>query len=227
MRRQLVTLGIGATFTLAGCAVLTVDVDVYKGALANHESVQTEQMAAMAMGAKPLLAELRYRLLVGACLQRAQAARAKGRSVSTPDVLDEDSREVHDVCPSLRRVRDTAKSAPETGMPSRDARRVNAILGLYEPADRANTDELLQPLAQALQRLIERLEKGREIVEPYFAETKPTQKQERVLRAQLLAARAMRTSLAPEAEARFKEVPEPTALQVEAVRTAWQAAIDT
>ncbi len=45
-----------------GCATLTIDVDVYKGPLANHEQVQTEQIAAMGMGAKPLLVQLRNRL---------------------------------------------------------------------------------------------------------------------------------------------------------------------
>jgi len=49
----------GILISLTGCAVLTVDVDVYKGPLANHEDVQVEQMAAMAIGAKPLLVELR------------------------------------------------------------------------------------------------------------------------------------------------------------------------
>ena len=43
---------------LSGCAVLTVDVDVYKGPLANHEHVLTEQTAVMAIGAKPLLEHL-------------------------------------------------------------------------------------------------------------------------------------------------------------------------
>src|ERR1044071_5369417 len=46
----------------AGCAVVQIDVDVYKGPLANHEQVQVEQVHAMAMGAKPLLIELRDRL---------------------------------------------------------------------------------------------------------------------------------------------------------------------
>jgi hypothetical protein len=55
-----VLLGIVVLFT--GCAVLTVDVDVYKGPLANHEDIQMEQMAAMAIGARPLLIELRDRL---------------------------------------------------------------------------------------------------------------------------------------------------------------------
>ncbi|OGK90094.1 MAG: hypothetical protein A2W08_08660, partial [Candidatus Rokubacteria bacterium RBG_16_73_20] len=47
---------------LAGCAVLTIDVDVYKGPLANDERVQVEQVAVMAIGAKPLLIQLRDRV---------------------------------------------------------------------------------------------------------------------------------------------------------------------
>ncbi|MBI3118222.1 MAG: hypothetical protein HYZ00_06035, partial [Candidatus Hydrogenedentes bacterium] len=48
--------------TILGCANLRIDVDVYKGPLANDEEVQIEQMAAMAIGAKPLLFTLRDRL---------------------------------------------------------------------------------------------------------------------------------------------------------------------
>jgi hypothetical protein len=48
-----------AILMLAGCAVLNVDVDVYKGPLANSQDIQTEQVAAIAMGAKPLLVTLR------------------------------------------------------------------------------------------------------------------------------------------------------------------------
>ena len=48
---------------LSGCAALTVSVDVYKGPLANHEHVLTEQTAVMAIGAKPLLKQLRCELL--------------------------------------------------------------------------------------------------------------------------------------------------------------------
>ena len=47
---------------IAGCAVLKIDVDVYKGPLANHEHVQMQQMAVMAIGAKPLLIQLRDQL---------------------------------------------------------------------------------------------------------------------------------------------------------------------
>ncbi|KAB2836089.1 MAG: hypothetical protein F9K48_02765 [Candidatus Brocadia sp.] len=45
--------------SIVGCAVLKIDVDVYKGPLSNHDDVQIEQMAAMAMGAKNLLVQLR------------------------------------------------------------------------------------------------------------------------------------------------------------------------
>lgn len=46
---------------LAGssCAVTRIDVDVYKGPLANVETVQAEQFAVMAIAAKPLLIRLR------------------------------------------------------------------------------------------------------------------------------------------------------------------------
>ena len=48
--------------TLFGCAALKLDVDVYKGPLANHEDVQMEQLAVMAIGAEPLLSELEEKL---------------------------------------------------------------------------------------------------------------------------------------------------------------------
>jgi hypothetical protein len=51
-----------AACAFTSCAVLTIDVDVYKGPLANDEKVQVEQLTAMTMGAKPLLVQLRDRL---------------------------------------------------------------------------------------------------------------------------------------------------------------------
>ena len=44
---------------LAACAKLTIEVDVYKGPLSNQESVQVQELAVMAVGAKPLLVQLR------------------------------------------------------------------------------------------------------------------------------------------------------------------------
>jgi predicted nucleic acid-binding Zn-ribbon protein len=46
----------------SGCAVLTVDVDVYKGPLANHFDIHFQQAATTALAAKPLLGKLRYEL---------------------------------------------------------------------------------------------------------------------------------------------------------------------
>ena len=54
----------GVLVFLSGCAVLTVDVDVYKGPLADHADVQTEQLAAMAVGVEPILEWLEHILKV-------------------------------------------------------------------------------------------------------------------------------------------------------------------
>lgn len=53
----LLLLALSAIFS-SGCAVMNIDVDVYKGPLANHKDVQTEQLAAMAVGSYPLLQRL-------------------------------------------------------------------------------------------------------------------------------------------------------------------------
>ncbi len=45
-------------FGQVGCAVATIDVDVYVGPMANEREVQLQQMAVMAQGAKPILAQL-------------------------------------------------------------------------------------------------------------------------------------------------------------------------
>jgi len=54
--------GICVLGLLTGCASLTVDVDVYKGPLANHPDVQLEQTAVMAIGARPILERLKSQL---------------------------------------------------------------------------------------------------------------------------------------------------------------------
>lgn len=57
-------VGLSLVFAagLVGCAVLTVDVDVYKGALVNEEHVQLHQLTALATAAKPMLIGLRNAL---------------------------------------------------------------------------------------------------------------------------------------------------------------------
>lgn len=55
-------LGLALWGLFSGCAVLTVDVDVYKGALVNEEEVQLHQLVALATAAKPMLIQLRDKL---------------------------------------------------------------------------------------------------------------------------------------------------------------------
>ncbi|HAP41153.1 MAG TPA: hypothetical protein DCQ94_15550, partial [Nitrospira sp.] len=45
----------------SGCAVLTVDVDVYKGALVNEEHVQLHQLVALTTAAQPMLVNTLFR----------------------------------------------------------------------------------------------------------------------------------------------------------------------
>jgi len=61
---QRVIFGIAVVIgeMLSGCAVLTVDVDVYKGALMNEEHVQVHQLVALAIAANPMLVQLRDEL---------------------------------------------------------------------------------------------------------------------------------------------------------------------
>lgn len=54
-----IAIATGVFLLMCGCAVMTVDVDVYKGPLANERDVQLHQVAVMAVGAKPLLKQFR------------------------------------------------------------------------------------------------------------------------------------------------------------------------
>ena len=56
---RLLILAVTGLPVLASCAELRVDVDVYKGPLANHEEVLTEQFAITASAARPVLVQLR------------------------------------------------------------------------------------------------------------------------------------------------------------------------
>lgn len=67
MNRLAMQLFVGAAGlvlceVLSGCAVLTVDVDVYKGALVNEEHVQLHQLVALTTAAQPMLVHLRDNL---------------------------------------------------------------------------------------------------------------------------------------------------------------------
>ncbi len=93
---------------LGGCAATRIDVDVYKGPLTNHEHVQMEQMAAMAIGAKPLLIALRNQLEPDASIRKL-----KLRGVYKDDYIHDE----------------------EFLITNGNARRVNEILSLYKDRD--------------------------------------------------------------------------------------------
>ncbi|CAG9932036.1 hypothetical protein [Candidatus Nitrotoga arctica] len=56
-------LAFAMAFSLCACSVLNIDVDEYKGPLSNHEDIQLQQYAALAISAKPIIVELRSRYI--------------------------------------------------------------------------------------------------------------------------------------------------------------------
>ena len=122
-------LAVVAAVALNGCAITKIDVDVYKGPLANHEEVQLEQMAVMAIGARPILMRLRDRL---------------------DDNERDDKKKLRDVLGDhyqtcIQEPGDTE----DQKFKSDDARRVNAILCLYEE----RTRHLGEPSKTRLERM--------------------------------------------------------------------------
>lgn len=122
-----------AALVVGGCANVEIDVDVYKGPLANHEDMQVQQLAAMAVAARPLLVGLRDELAMADIHRRLNTALGDPRR----DVWRNDGAEKYyeRICQTaslnshLRRMdRGDCKEfvAPR-------AERVNAIIGLYEP----------------------------------------------------------------------------------------------
>lgn len=136
-RAALILAAVGACWSLTpGCAVLTVDVDVYKGPLANESEVQMHQLAVMAIGAKPVLVELRNRL-EEAYIQEGRAGR--------PDALSEQDKTARR---NMFRALALAGGGDDRGLAispasyeflSIEASRANEILSLYQdqkPDDR-------------------------------------------------------------------------------------------
>src|SRR5205814_641537 len=147
---RLIVVVVALALATAGCAVLTIDVDVYKGALANHESVQTEQLAAMAMGAKPLIAELRALLERKECFAYLQLLEDRKGTLSRLAPSDTyPNIDLH--CPAYFRVRTTARYLPDLdSVRSRDAIRVNGILSLYEDQEDAKGSQSVRTLEDRL-----------------------------------------------------------------------------
>ena len=117
-------------FFIPGCAVMKVDVDVYKGPLANHKDVQTERMAAMAIGAKPLLLDLRKKLLLNDCFNKLSTQEKDG-------VINIDTLRTKGCKPTQSLIK------------------VNAILSLYEDKPEGELEILSSELRRAYDRLEE------------------------------------------------------------------------
>lgn len=217
-RQGVVAVVLTLALAVSGCAVLTVDVDVYKGALANHESVLTEQAAAMAMGAKPLLAELRYRLERQGCFMYLERRWERERPGEPVPKLGLEVEIVRQSCPALGPSRDKASAVPDGGFRSRDARRVNAVLSLYERRARADAERVLDTLGASLETLTERIERGLPIVAPYLHLSGDA--------ARHLARVARETAPAAAAPAPASGARAPFEAEVQAVRDAWGAALD-
>lgn len=133
-------LAVSAVLVVA-CATARIDVDAYVGPLANTDEVLLEQTLAMAIGAKPLLVELRDKLEV--------EARKKSNSEMT--LLE------------LRRLRhyqadhiDPNPVGRKAWFESADAERINSVLFLYEDLADPRVAEL-QAAARDYRQLHDRL----------------------------------------------------------------------
>lgn len=109
---------------LINCATTRIDVDVYKGPLANHQDIQLQELVVMAIAAKPLLIQLRDSLEWGAEASEIIQNISWYKSEYVP--------------PDIRNGKFKSR------FKGQDAERVNAILYLYE-----NQEELLPSEAAA------------------------------------------------------------------------------
>ena len=132
---------VGIIAICAGCAVMTVDVDVYKGSLANHEEVQLEQLAAMPIGAKPLLIHLRDQL-------ELETRKHLEKQRDTPENL----RELYFSRVGAKEVFKHEYMDPYKFL-SASAFSVNEVLGLYE--DQKMIETLANRLSE-VERLVKR-----------------------------------------------------------------------
>lgn len=140
----------GVLAALSGCAVMRIDVDVYKGPLADEKHVQTEQFAAMAMGAKPLLIELRDRLQWSNDVLRACA-----RQQTTPVPYNPNyASHPPEIVQKTNDTQNTKCEDVKKGHWNERAERVNGVLSLYLDKETVRAEE--DPQNEALRNLIDR-----------------------------------------------------------------------
>lgn len=140
IKTTIVLAGVTSSLLLAGCAVLRIDVDVYKGPLANHRDVQAQQLWAMAIAARPLLTELRDTIeWDGACQDKGKDAGHEDQAsvqAAYEDCLNRQrKRAVKWYKDSFVDPDNEDVKAAGGGFQQYQAIRVNEILGLYEPFD--------------------------------------------------------------------------------------------
>jgi hypothetical protein len=135
-----------AASTLSSCAVLTIDVDVYKGPLINSERMKVEQIVAMSVAARPLLLHLRS-MFEHECAEHrdkhgrdTQYSKEKSSGQLAGDCLvNRETPKKEWVPPTSCPDLDSSVNAVNEGcLGSWQARRVNAILSLYQDENDAS-----------------------------------------------------------------------------------------
>lgn len=153
------TVVLAAVALLSSCAHLRVEVDVYKGPLANERRVQMEQLAAMAVAAKPLLVEVRDELEVSGWDEpKADALR---RLRKEPWYRDYWTRDPNDEQAEADRLPLGADCYQYFRDPR--ARRVQSILGLFRDLQ---TDEYVDALRNAFAAYSRYLVSESELTDP-------------------------------------------------------------
>ena len=141
----------------SGCAVLTVDVDVYKGPLINSERMKIEHLAAISMAAKPLLIHLRS-IFEDECHEYRARASGGWTSAASEDPNAKwaclaDWKKPGPICGDIR---NSLGAVRNECLGSWQGRRVNGILSLYEDGRSASiTHAYLEPLMQRGERLLD------------------------------------------------------------------------
>ena len=142
---------------LSSCAILTVDVDVYKGPLMNEESVQMLQLLALAEGAQPILTHLRDSLEWSDDGKLPDIL--KNYSAGYIDDSTNSKKKISVIDCSLRQTLFTSCKKDEEGFKNTLARRVNDVLGWYQDIS-GPTDETESVVKGGLRRKIARYREG-------------------------------------------------------------------
>lgn len=110
-----------------GCATLTINVDVYKGPLANADSVRDEQLAAMAVATRPILVDLRYAAETSFCRNQAKIKSL----TSTQSGIEKQYQNCMASSPLGNKAPIDVRASASKPLLSSYAQKINAVLSLY------------------------------------------------------------------------------------------------